>query len=141
MPVNTHSNHQMTKVENFSLTGLLTDELHKWSHNTEQPVLGQLGARGVGVIATPLASLIDTIVHLHIFVGKTLTGIFITPYNIVILQVNPKYAAPSDLELASALIHLTLTITSLFNTVILPLIILLDPCLAHTHTHGKKINK
>jgi hypothetical protein len=117
-------NNCTTKLETFTVTSKLTEILDQW--NQTNSIGRQLGARVVGFIATPLTSLVDTVMHAALFAAKTVTGVVITPINIILK--NPKLL---DFELSSALVHLARTTESLFHIAILPFIALVNPSKAH----------
>lgn len=132
-----------TYLERFSCTSELLEKTQKWENDPKHTTLGPLGARTVGVIATPFTSIIDAIVHSILCVGKATTGVFFSFYNkCIATHLNPKYRAPRDLELSSALIHLSRVVDNLARAVILPVLMLLDPTRAYLlsqESSGKNI--
>lgn len=117
----------LTSLQTVSLTAELTKELYAWTKYEKSPALGKFGAKTVGFIATPLTALIDAVVHAFLFTGIAITGLFVSAYNFIVKYINPKYKAPSDLEISAALVHLTRVVDWTFRAAILPWIMLLAP--------------
>ena len=113
-----------TRLENFTVTGKLTEKMVQWNHSDS--IILQLGSRLVGFTFSLITSVIDAQFHSFVFVGKSLTGIVITPVNAFLKNPNLE-----EFELSSAFVHLIRAVQSLFQTAVLPFIILLDPEKAH----------
>lgn len=103
----------LTQIEKISVTYELLCALSEWDRFARNPLFGILGSRVVGVLATPITGIIDGVVHLVIAAMKLVSGIFVSPYNFIVKRINEKYAAPGDLELSSACLHLFLAFKSL----------------------------
>ena len=104
---------ELTRIEKISVTYELSYALSEWEKSSRDPVFGIIGSRVVGVLATPITSIIDAVAHLAIAIMKLVTGIFVSPYNFLARYFDEKYTAPGDLELSSACIHLFLAFKSL----------------------------
>jgi hypothetical protein len=119
---------KISNIERFSLTHELLKTLADWNDSWSYPILGPCAARIVGFITTPLTSLIDAIAHSILFVGKTITGVVISPYNFIVKHFfDSKYLAPSELEIGSALIHLAVATRCFPSILAVPLITLISP--------------
>lgn len=134
---------QFSKLESLSVTNELNKKLYKLHSNEKHPVMGSLAARTIGFIATPLTSLIDATVHSVFFVGKTASLVFIVPYNFVAKRIDTKYMAPEELQFSSALVHLARVAESLFNVILMPLLVLNSPnkafSLSQNQAGGKEV--
>ncbi|MFQ5729966.1 MAG: hypothetical protein ACE5GN_06365 [Waddliaceae bacterium] len=129
---------ELSKLEKGGVTCELTAKLHLWNHSKKHPTLGALGARVVGFISTPVTSAVDTVAHGLFFVGKTVTGVFVSPYNFMARKIQTKYEAPKDLEISSALVHLSRAVGSLFNVALLPFVMLMNPSRGYALTNSPK---
>lgn len=114
----------LTKTEGYSALHEVMSEISAWSRPHDCPMGRAVGGRFFVVIVTPIFSIMDVCLHTILALGKTLTGIIVTPYNAIVLCIateHPEeYRAPSDLELTSALIHLLVVVKSvLFIPVIM----------------------
>lgn len=126
---------KLKAIEKLSLTQsfleLIKNQENKLSD--EDSIFFRLGLRSIALMTTPLTSLIDVVAHAVFFVGKAATGSAVTPYNRIIQLIDPKKAAPKELEWGSSLQHLARSIQSIFNVVMLPLFVLLDFDYAYAH--------
>lgn len=104
---------ELSQIEKLSVTYELTHSLAEWDKSSRNPFMGMIGSRVVGVLATPIAGIIDALAHLVIAAVKFVTGLFISPYNFIAGFIDIKYKAPADLELSSAAIHLFLAFKSI----------------------------
>jgi len=121
-----NSAKNLTPLENFSLTAPLTAALHLLNHSEKHTVFGPVAARIGGAVSIPFVAIADTFIHAGLTVGKTLTGVFVSPYNCIAACTSlPK--APRDLELSSAMIHLMRTVESVFTVAIFPVVCLFNP--------------
>lgn len=134
--VNNFSN--LSRLENLSFTSKLTESLATLNQS-KGLIVGELATRVGGFISIPFSGLADTVVHAGLTLGKMVTGSFVTPYNLTIAKIKPEWKINQEFELSSALIHLVRVVESVFTTVILPFICLLNPNRAHdfmNHRYG-----
>ncbi|MCE2982511.1 MAG: hypothetical protein LW832_02980, partial [Parachlamydia sp.] len=116
----------LTSCEDFSLTKKITEQLCNINHS-RYSISGPLCSRCLASLIIPLTSLSDAAFHSILFLGKGTMGTLISPYNCLAMLFSPKFQAPKELEFSSALIHLMRVVDSLFNTIFLTALAILDP--------------
>ncbi|CRX37444.1 hypothetical protein [Estrella lausannensis] len=140
---------ELTRCESFGLAQGLTKTLDAWDQSQNHPVIGKVGARVIGVMVTPVASVIDAIAHLILFGSKLVVATVLLPYNFIATLFIPSIALPKDLEISSSLVHLTRTAESVIGIVTLPVMCIFDPGRAslianhknYTQDNGKPAEK
>ncbi len=126
------------KMKNFSSTGALTEKIHSWNQSKKHNVVGPFGARIIGVIATPVTSVIDGVVHLIFATATLTTGVIVFPYNLVVKPFSKKYAVSEAFELRAFAVHLHHAIGHIGNMVPLTIIVLLNPTKGAQLLHGRQ---
>lgn len=118
---------EWTKTEGFLLTAKFTRTMSQLNHSVNHPYLGPLAARVAGFACIAFVAIADVFMHLGLTIGKGIAAIPVMPFKCC-------YRISPDLDISSALIHLTHAVYSLFNITILPFLCLLDPDLAASRT-------
>lgn len=129
---------RLTRCESFGLNQGLTETLCQWDQSKSYPLTGKVGARAVGVLMTPIVSIIDALVHAILFASKLAVSAALLPYNFVATLFIPSIALPKDLEVSSSLIHLTRVAECIVGAAILPVLSLTDPGRAYSIANHKK---
>ncbi len=132
-------NKYLNKIENFSCSYPLTKALDACNSSKKKPRAGPIVARVVGVVLLPFASLADALAHIALSGCTLAAGVFVTPYNGIAKLFRSKHLAPRELEFSACVVHLTLSLRHLGDTVTLPIVILLDPARAHGLQRGPSI--
>ncbi|MBA3236800.1 MAG: hypothetical protein H0T62_00420 [Parachlamydiaceae bacterium] len=97
------------------------------TNRSSDSIFESVSTRVAGSVGILFVSLGEAAAHALLTVGKTLTGIVVSPYNCLADTCFPERSAPQDLELSSALIHLISTIECIFTATILPFVCLMNP--------------
>jgi hypothetical protein len=118
--------HTLTDFEKFSITRPYLNELSK-INNSSYAISGPIASRIIGIATLPFVSLGDAFLHCIACAGVGMTGIVVSPYNFLAFAFFPEYSKSEDYEFSSSLVHLMMTVESLFNAAILPFLCLLNP--------------
>lgn len=118
--------HTLTDFEKFSITRPYLNELSRLN-NSAYAFSGPLASRIIGIATLSLASLADALLHSVACFGVGMTGIIVSPFNFLAFAFFPEYSRSENFELSSSLVHLMMSVESLFNAAILPFLCLLNP--------------
>lgn len=111
----------LTVIQSLSLTSDILEELDQWNCQSDSSFIG-ISSRTLAFFTTSFTELSDAILHAGLSVINLAAGVFVSPYNFVAKWVAPNYAAPHDLEISSAFIHLIRTVEHLFFAIVLPFV-------------------
>lgn len=113
-----------TCTERLDWTAQFTQKLEEMNQSY---TLGAVSSRIAGFVCIPFVSLAEAVAHASLTVGKTCTGLVVSPWNCLANTCFPEKSLPQNLEFSSALIHLILAIECIVNAVLLPFVCLLYP--------------
>ncbi len=118
----------------FFITPLLSEKLKNLNETSKVEVLAKIAARILGAVILPLALLGDAAIQASLVLGKTATGIIVSPI-VLIGELSTPDWQPSktvkNLQISASVVRLCYTVQCVFSAAIIPFICLYSPSKAH----------